>query len=47
MNKQQAIEILRQLHDAAVQKGLYNNAASVIQVTKAIEFLENLQTVSG
>jgi len=43
MNKEKAIETLTRLHNHAVQKGLYADAANVLLVTAAINYLSQLQ----
>lgn len=42
MKPEKAIELLRALHDQAIQKGLYANAQSVNGVSTAIAVLEQL-----
>lgn len=37
MNKEQAVQILKQLHNIAIQKGVYGDVEAVNQVTQAIQ----------
>jgi len=41
MNAKQAIEVLIQLHDACISKGVYQNVSTVNQVSTAIDILNN------
>lgn len=42
MTAQQALAVIQQLQDIAIQKGLFANVAAVNQVSQAIQVLQKL-----